>query len=54
MFNSFHFRDRIRTGSNVLSHTICAAVTYQFCKSSLTKSQDEPIDDIELIVEKQE
>ncbi|KAJ8309688.1 hypothetical protein KUTeg_011553 [Tegillarca granosa] len=48
------FLDRIRTAANVLSHTTCAAVTYQFCKSSLTKIPAEALDEIELTVEKQE
>lgn len=46
------FLDRIRTAANVLSHTTCAAVTYQFCKSSLTKIPAEALDEIELTVEK--
>ena len=48
-------RDRIRTCSNLTSHTFCAAVTYQFCKEDLKRldkiGATEPINDIEITVD---
>ncbi|KAK6192172.1 hypothetical protein SNE40_003690 [Patella caerulea] len=42
--------DRLRTGSNMLSHACCTMVTYQLCKSSLPPLSDKG-DNIEIIVE---
>ncbi|KAK7090118.1 excitatory amino acid transporter 1-like [Littorina saxatilis] len=33
--------DRLRTACNVISHTFCAAVTYQFCKKDLKRADAE-------------
>ena len=45
------FRDRIRTTSNIVSHTYCTAITYQFCKNDLKKLDEIPCDDIEIEIE---
>ena len=38
-------RDRLRTSCNVISHTFCAAVTYQFCKDNLKRADDPELSD---------
>ncbi|XP_052782586.1 excitatory amino acid transporter-like [Mya arenaria] len=45
------FLDRVRTTSSVVSHTMCAVVTYHMCKNSLTPLDDEnDLADVELQV----
>ncbi|KAK7477592.1 hypothetical protein BaRGS_00031140 [Batillaria attramentaria] len=46
------FLDRMRTPCNVISHTFCAAVTYQFCKNDLDpiSDQQDSSDDVTDIV----
>lgn len=45
------YLDRIRTTSNIVSHTYCTAITYQFCKNDLKKLDEIPCDDIEIEIE---
>lgn len=48
----FHFRDRIRTTSNVLSHTHCAAITHHFNRQGPGKTEEPEMieEEVELIV----
>ncbi|CAC5415175.1 SLC1A2 [Mytilus coruscus] len=45
------YLDRLRTTSNVVSHTFCTAVTYHFCKNDLNALDSIPCDDMELVID---
>lgn len=45
------YLDRIRTTSNIVSHTFCTAVTYHFCKNDLNTLDNIPCDDMEIVTE---
>ena len=50
----FLYRDRVRTTSSVVSHTMCAAVTHHMCKVNLSDRQmnGDPINDLEMTIDK--
>lgn len=45
------YLDRLRTTSNIVSHTYCTAITYHFCKNELKKIDLIPSDDIEIQID---
>nr|XP_022336994.1 excitatory amino acid transporter-like [Crassostrea virginica]XP_022336995.1 excitatory amino acid transporter-like [Crassostrea virginica] len=42
------FLDRIRTTSNVLSHTVCAAITHHFCHKTVESAAEPEIPELEV------
>ena len=48
MMMMFYYRDRIRTTSNVLSHTVCAAITHHFCHKTVESAAEPELPELEV------